>query len=139
MTRTLCKSKIHRATITEANLSYTGSLTLDSRLMEAANIVAYEQVHVLNLTNGSRITTYCIEGAAGSGTVCANGAAAHRISVGDEVIILTYVQLTEAELRKFTPKILLVDKQNRVKQVLSGSASASEQPSDRLFMVPPSA
>ncbi len=138
MLRTLCKSKIHRATVTEANLAYTGSLTLDARLMEAADIIPYEQVHVLNLANGSRITTYCMEGAAGSGTVCVNGAAAHLMSVGDEVIILTYVQLTEEECRKFQPKILLVDKANRVQQVLSQAVSVPGESSERSFVTPPS-
>lgn len=139
MLRTFCKSKIHRATVTEANLDYMGSLTVDARLMASADITPFEQVHVLNLTNGSRITTYCIEGIAGSGTVCVNGAAAHLMSVGDEVIILTYVQLTEAERMNFQPKILLVDKANRVQRVLSEAASVSRESSDRSFVTPPSA
>ena len=107
MNRIICKSKIHRATVTEANLEYTGSLTLDASLMRAAHLIEYEQVHVLNLTNGERIQTYCIEGPPGSGTVCVNGAAAHLMSAGDKVIVIaayanlpcTYFYLRDANIR----------------------------------------
>ena len=118
MVRTICKSKVHRATVTEANLEYTGSLTLDAVLMQAADLVPYEQVHVVNLTNGERIQTYCIEGAPGSGTVCINGAAAHRMSVGDKLIILSYAQRSDEELEPFVPKILVLDQANRIQQVI---------------------
>ena len=95
MLRTMCKSKIHGATVTEANLQYTGSLTLDPLLMRGADLVPYEQVHVVNLNNGARLETYCIEGVAGSGTVCLNGAAARWAAIGDQVIIIN------AELKFF--------------------------------------
>jgi len=118
MLRTLCKSKIHRATVTEANLEYAGSLTLDAELMRAADLLPYEQVHVLNLTNGERIQTYCIEGPFGSGTVCVNGAAAHVISVGERIIIIAYAQMTQEACEQFVPKIVLVDGSNRIQRVM---------------------
>lgn len=122
MLRTVCKSKIHGATITEANVAYTGSVTLDAELMRVADLVPYEQVHVLNLTNGERIQTYCIEGPPGSGIVCINGAAAHLMSVGEKVIVLSYAQLTEAELETFAPKVFVVDDTNRIQHVIRDAA-----------------
>ena len=119
MVRTICKSKIHRAKITEANLDYTGSLTVDAQLMRAADLVPYEQVDVLNLTNGERIQTYCIEAPSGSGTVCINGAAAHVMSAGEKIIILSYAQMTDEEREQFVPKIILVDEWNRIQQVMT--------------------
>lgn len=119
MQRIICKSKIHRATVTEANVAYTGSLTLDAQLMQAADLRPYEQVHVLNLRSGARIQTYCIEGPAGSGTVCVNGAAAHLMSVGDKIIILSYAQMTDEELESFSPKMILLDAANRIQQVFT--------------------
>ncbi|MBI3320182.1 MAG: aspartate 1-decarboxylase, partial [Candidatus Omnitrophica bacterium] len=98
MWRTICKSKIHGATVTEANLQYTGSLTLDASLMQTANLVPYEQVQVVNVNNGARFETYCIEGAPGSGIVCLNGAAARLAVVGDKIIVISYAQMTEEEL-----------------------------------------
>ena len=124
MLRTVCKSKIHRATVTEANLAYTGSLTLDPQLMQAAELVPYEQVHVVNLANGARIQTYCIEGAPGSGTVCVNGAAAHLMSVGDQIIVISYVQLTDEEYEAFAPKIVMVDASNRIQEILTPPRSS---------------
>ena len=109
MLRTLCKSKIHGASVTEANLQYTGSLTLDPLLMKAADLVPYEQVQVVNVNNGARFETYCIEGIPGSGTVCLNGAAARLAVVGDKVIVISYAHLTEAELDAFSPKLVFVD------------------------------
>jgi aspartate 1-decarboxylase len=117
MMRILCKSKIHRATVTEANLNYEGSLTLDPLLMEAAGLVPFEQVHVLNLNNGARFETYLIEGERGSGTVCVNGAAARLVQVGDPVIILAYALVPEDELADFTARIVFVDEHNRVVRV----------------------
>jgi len=114
MLRTMCKSKIHGATVTEANLQYTVSLTLDPQLMRAADLVPYEQVQVVNLNNGSRIDTYCIEGTAGSGTVCMNGAAARWAAIGDKVIIISYVQVTDDELEGFTPTLVFVDEHNHL-------------------------
>ena len=117
MMRILCKSKIHRATVTEANLNYEGSLTLEPLLMEAAGLVPFEQVHVLNLNNGERFETYLIEGERGSGTVCVNGAAARLVQVGDPVIVLAYALVPEDELSDFTARIVFVDKHNRVVRV----------------------
>ncbi len=130
MLRTVCKSKIHGATITEANVGYTGSVTLDAELMRAVDLVPYEQVHVLNLTNGERIQTYCIEGPPGSGIVCINGAAAHLMAVGEKVIILSYVQLTASELEGFTPRVFVVDGKNRIQQVVSPAAPAAGWPAE---------
>jgi aspartate 1-decarboxylase len=117
MMRILCKSKIHRATVTEANLKYEGSLTLDPLLMEAAGLIPFEQVHVLNLNNGERFETYLIEGERGSGTVCVNGAAARLVQVGDPIIVLAYALVPEDELSDFTARIVFVDEHNRVVRV----------------------
>jgi len=119
MLRTLCKSKIHGATVTEANVHYTGSLTLDPLLMQAADLVPFEQVQVVNVTNGARFETYCIEGTPDSGTVCLNGAAARLAVPGDIVIIISYAHLTEAELATATPKLVFVDERNRIRQVMA--------------------
>ena len=117
MLRTVCKSKLHRATVTEANVQYTGSLTLDAQLMKAADLVPYEQVHVVDVDNGARIVTYCIEGPSGSGTVCINGAAARLISAGHKVIIISYAQLTPEELSEMAPKVVMLDAKNRIQEV----------------------
>jgi aspartate 1-decarboxylase len=117
MMRILCKSKIHRATVTEANLNYEGSLTLDPLLVEAAGLIPFEQVHVLNLNNGERFETYLIEGERGSGTVCVNGAAARLVQVGDPIIVLAYALVPEDELSDFTARIVFVDEHNRVVRV----------------------
>ena len=122
MIRTICKSKIHGAVVTEANLQYTGSLTLDSLLMRAADLVPYEQVQVVNLNNGSRFETYCIEGKPGSGTVCLNGAAARLAVVGDPIIVLSYAHLAEEELAGFAPKLVFVNEQNQVRHVVTEGA-----------------
>jgi aspartate 1-decarboxylase len=113
MQRTLLKSKIHRATVTEADLHYDGSVTIDSDLMASADIVNHEQVDIYDITNGSRITTYAIPGPAGSGEICINGAAAHRVEKGDLVIIVSYATYDEAELKEHEPRVILVDEQNR--------------------------
>ena len=121
MLRTFLKSKIHRATVTESNIDYTGSLTIDSYLMELADIKEYEQIQILNITNGERLTTYAIKGQKNSGVICANGAASHKIKVGDLVIILSYAQLNEDETKDFKPKMVHVDQNNK----LAGNAIAS--------------
>jgi len=126
MLRTVCKSKLHRATVTEANVQYTGSLTLDAHLMRASGLVPYEQVHVVDVDNGARLVTYCIEGPPGSGTVCINGAAARLISAGDKIIIIAYAQVTPEELESFTPKIVLLDHRNRIEQVVTERCRLSE-------------
>ncbi len=114
MIRTMLKSKIHRATITDANLHYEGSITIDSDLMEAAGVMPYEQVHVLDVDNGNRLVTYAIEGPAGSGTICINGAAARLVSKGDIVIIITYGAFQESELCDYHPSKIYVDERNRM-------------------------
>ena len=108
------KSKIHGATVTEANLRYTGSITIDKSLLKAADICAFERVQIVNLNNGSRVETYVLEGAAGSGTICMNGAAARWAEVGDKVIIISYGLMTAAELRRHRPKVIFVDDRNRM-------------------------
>ena len=115
MRRTIFKSKIHRATVTHADLDYEGSVTLDADLMRAADILPYEQVAIWNVTRGSRLETYALEGAAGSGVVCVNGAAAHHNRPGDLVIVATFAEMEEAEARAHQPTVVLVDEQNRIK------------------------
>lgn len=116
MLRTMCKSKIHRATVTEANLHYVGSITIDVELLRAADIQEYEQVHVVNINNGARFETYAIAGPAGSGVICLNGAAARLAQPGDLVIIITYAQFSEPELAGFQPTVLFVDQANRIQR-----------------------
>ena len=123
MFQTVCKAKLHRATVTEANVQYAGSITLDAELMKAAGLVPYEQVHVVDIDNGARLVTYCIEGAAGSGTVCVNGAAARLIAAGDKVIVIAYAQVTPSELEGFAPKIVLLDERNRIQEVVTESCA----------------
>lgn len=112
--RTMLKSKIHRATVTEANVDYEGSITIDPLLMEAADMLEFEQVHVLDINNGSRLTTYAIPGEPASGVICINGAAARLVNEGDLVIILAYDQLTEAEAKQHQPRLVYVDAENRI-------------------------
>ncbi|HID20853.1 MAG TPA: aspartate 1-decarboxylase [Planctomycetaceae bacterium] len=114
MYRTLLKSKIHRARVTEADLHYKGSLTIDQELMDAADILEYEQVEIYDITNGARLSTYAIAGPPGSGTICVNGAAAHLVKPGDLIIIASYAQYDADEVVHHHPRILLVDEQNRV-------------------------
>ncbi len=112
--RLLLKSKIHRVTVTQADLHYEGSITLDPDLMEAADILPFEQVHVLDIDNGNRLVTYAIEGARGSGQACINGAAARLVSPGELVIILGYGQVDEEEVADFRPRLVYVDEQNHI-------------------------
>jgi aspartate 1-decarboxylase len=119
MQRTLLKSKIHRATVTEANLAYEGSLTIDAHLMRAADILPYEMVHVFNVANGERFQTYAMEGEAGSGVICLNGAAARKGQVGDLLIIATFAVYEAEEARRHQPRIILVDGQNRIQEHLA--------------------
>jgi aspartate 1-decarboxylase len=111
MRRRMMKSKIHRATVTDADLDYIGSITLDVDLMKLADIREMEQVHVLDIDNGSRFVTYAISG--GPGAVCINGAAAHLVSPGDKVIVLTYADYAETELDEYSPLVIHVDTANR--------------------------
>ena len=112
--RVMLRSKIHRAHVTDANIDYEGSITIDRKLMKEADILPYEQVHVLNINNGARFTTYAIEGGEGSGEICLNGAAARLAVKGDLVIILTYTQIPEEQLKTYRPKIVLVNEKNEI-------------------------
>jgi aspartate 1-decarboxylase len=114
MRRTFFKSKIHRATVTHADLDYEGSVSIDEDLLEAAGIWEYEAVHIWNITRGSRIQTYAIKGERGSGVICINGAAAHLNKPGDLVIIATFADLEESEARAHEPTVVLVDGTNRI-------------------------
>ncbi len=112
---TLLKSKLHRATVTQADLHYEGSITIDSDLLKKADILPYEQVDVLNINNGQRFTTYAIEGKKGSGIIGVNGAAARLVQSGDQVIICAYARFEAAEAKKHKPTVLLMDSKNKVK------------------------
>ena len=115
MRRTFFKSKIHRATVTQADLDYEGSVTIDATLMRAADILPYEKVHIWNRTNGTRLETYALEGPEDSGLICVNGAAAHHARPGDIVIIATFAEASdEAEARAWTPIVVHVDEHNRI-------------------------
>ena len=112
--RTMLKSKIHRARVTDLNLEYEGSITIDKRLMAEADILPYEQVQVLNLNNGARFTTYAIEGVRDSGQVCLNGASARLAKRGDIILILAYCQVEEIEAATFLPRLVYVNSRNRI-------------------------
>ena len=114
MMRIMMKSKIHRATVTQADLDYVGSVTLDAALMEAADLLEGEQVAIVDITNGARIETYVIPGERNSGVIGINGAAAHLVHPGDLVIIISYAMLDDAEARRLEPRIVHVDAQNRI-------------------------
>lgn len=115
MRRYMMKSKLHRATVTDANLHYEGSLTVDADLLDAADILPNEQVHVWDVTNGARLVTYALAGKRGSGVVCVNGAGAHLIKPGDVIIIATYAEFDDAEARKHEPVVVLLGEGNRRK------------------------
>lgn len=117
MFRTMFKSKIHRATVTEANLNYVGSITIDSKLMEAADIFPHEKVQIVNNYNGARFETYVIEGAPDSGVICLNGAAARLVQPGDTVIIISYALVDNKEARDFKPTAIFVDEKNKIVEV----------------------
>jgi len=114
--RTMLRGKIHRARVTEVNLDYEGSITIDKLLMQAADILPYEMVHVLDINNGARFQTYAIEGESGSGEVCINGAAARLVSKGDTVIILAYMAVADEEARAVKPRLVYVDEHNAIVQ-----------------------
>lgn len=117
MRRTILLGKIHRATVTGADLQYEGSVTIDADLLDAAGILVYEAVDIWDITNGARLTTYAIAGPRGSGVVCINGAAAHQVEVGDVVIIACFVQLEDQEARTWQPHVVFVDSANRPLEV----------------------
>jgi len=114
MMRMMCKSKIHRVTVTEANLGYEGSITVDSSLLEAADIVPYEMVQVFNVNNGERFETYAIPGKAGSGVICLNGAAARLGVAGDKVIVVSTAVVDDADVPSFVPKVVFVNEKNKI-------------------------
>lgn len=114
MQRTLLKSKIHRATVTDANLHYQGSVSIDPLLLEAADILLNERVEIYNITNGERFATYAIPGTPGAGQIVLNGAAAHKVSVGDLVIIATYAVYSDEEARAHRPSLVFVDSKNKI-------------------------
>lgn len=124
MMRTLLSAKIHRATVTHADLHYVGSITIDLNLLNAANILPGEKVSVVDVTNGARLETYTIAGEPGSGVIGINGAAAHHIEVGDLVIIIAYAQFDDAEARKFQPEIVHVDADNKIINIDHDAAAA---------------
>lgn len=114
MTLSILKGKIHCATVTEANLHYMGSITIDEDLMDAAGIIAHEHVYIVNNMNGERIETYVIRGTRGSGCICLNGAAARKFQVGDEVIIMAYAEMTPEEAANWEPRVIFPDENNRL-------------------------
>lgn len=118
MKREMFKSKIHRATVTQAELYYEGSITIDMDILDASDILPFEKVQVVNMSTGSRLETYTLEGERGSGIICLNGPAARLGTVGDEVIIITYVQMEDRDAKTHKPKIVLVDKKNKISKIL---------------------
>ncbi|MBT9173759.1 MAG: Aspartate 1-decarboxylase [Syntrophomonadaceae bacterium] len=125
MQRTMCKSKIHRATVTDANLNYAGSITIDEALMESADLLPYEKVQIVNNNSGARFETYCIKGRRNSGMICLNGAAARLVQPGDIVIIISYAQVDEQELLTYQPRIITVDSQNKITAVKHSEGTGS--------------
>lgn len=119
----MCKSKIHRATVTDADLDYEGSITIDALLLEAADIREFEQVHVVNINNGARFETYTMVGEPGSGAMVLNGAAARLVQPGDRVIVISYAAYDDAELEEYQPRLIFVDEANRIVHA-SGRAGA---------------
>ncbi len=117
MTLEMLKSKIHRATVTQAELNYVGSITIDESLMEAAGIIEYEKVQIADVDNGARFETYVIAGETGSGIICLNGAAARMVSTGDKVIIMSYAQMQPQEVKENPPKVVFVDENNQITSV----------------------
>ena len=117
MQLTMLKGKIHRAVVKQAELNYVGSITIDPKLMEAAGILEYEQVQIVDVENGNRFETYTIDGEPGSGMICLNGAAARCVSVGDKVILMTYAQYDEEEAKTHKPKVVFVDEENKVSRL----------------------
>jgi len=114
---TVLKSKIHRATVTQAELNYIGSITIDSALMEAAGLIEYERVQIADVDNGERLETYVIAGEPNSGVICLNGAAARCVSTGDRVIIMSYAQMTPEEIAENPPKVVFVDEDNKITRI----------------------
>jgi aspartate 1-decarboxylase len=129
MQRMMFKSKIHRATVTGANLNYEGSLTVDADLLEAADILPYEQIHVWDVSNGARLVTYALPAPAGSGQVCVNGAGAHLIKPGDLVIVATYTVMSGRKAKKYEPTVVFVDEANKMREADPAELVAASVPS----------
>ncbi|MGG1636301.1 aspartate 1-decarboxylase [Paenibacillus sp. FSL A5-0031] len=125
MFRTMMKSKLHRATVTEANLNYVGSITIDEDLMDAANIWENEKVQIVNNNNGARFETYVITGERGSGVICLNGAAARQVQPGDQVIIISYAMMTDADAKAHKPIVTILDANNRPLTILNEELHAT--------------
>ncbi|TCS84163.1 aspartate 1-decarboxylase [Tepidibacillus fermentans] len=121
----MMKSKIHRATVTEANLNYVGSITIDEAIMEAVGILPNEKVQIVNNNNGARFETYVIKGERNSGTICLNGAAARLVQPGDTVIIIAYAYMTEEEAKYFTPKVAIMNEKNHIVQMIDHEQEAT--------------
>ncbi len=117
MNLTMLKSKIHRATVSEANLDYVGSITIDAELLEKSGILEYEKVQVVDINNGERFETYTICGKRGSGVICLNGAAARCVQKNDKIIIMAYAQMPKEEAKKFRPTVVFVDDNNKIKEI----------------------
>ena len=117
MNLTMLKGKIHRAVVKQAELQYVGSITVDTDLLEAAGILEYEMVQIVDIENGSRFETYTIAGEAGSGMICLNGAAARQVAVGDHIILMSYAQMTPEEAKQHKPKVVLVDEDNHIARI----------------------
>lgn len=118
MFRTMMKSKLHRATVTEANLNYVGSITIDEDLLEAVDMYPNEKVQIVNNNNGARLETYIIPGPRGSGTICLNGAAARLVQPGDNIIIISYAMMTDEEARQYKPRVAILDQNNKIVNAL---------------------
>lgn len=125
MFRTMMNGKIHRATVTEANLNYVGSITIDEDLLDAAGMMPNEKVQIVNNNNGARLETYIIPGERGSGVVCLNGAAARLVQPGDTVIVISYVLVAEENVKDHKPKVLIMDKENRIASLLHQEPAAT--------------
>ncbi|MCI1692932.1 aspartate 1-decarboxylase [Aneurinibacillus aneurinilyticus] len=125
MFRTMMKAKIHRATVTEANLNYVGSITIDRNIMDAVDILPNEKVQIVNNNNGARLETYVIEGERGSGVICLNGAAARLVQPGDVVIIISYAMMSEEEVKTHQPKVAIMDENNRIVEMLGEEIHAT--------------
>ncbi|CAJ1002806.1 MULTISPECIES: aspartate 1-decarboxylase [Bacillales] len=125
MFRTMMKAKIHRATVTEANLNYVGSITIDKEILDALDILPNEKVQVVNNNNGARLETYVIEGEPGSGVICLNGAAARLVQPGDIVIIISYAMMSDEEARTHKPRVAIMDENNKIAQLLAEEVHAT--------------
>jgi aspartate 1-decarboxylase len=121
----MMKAKIHRATVTEANLNYVGSITIDKNILDALDILPNEKVQIVNNNNGARLETYVIEGAPGSGVICLNGAAARLVQEGDIVIIIAYAMMTDEEARTYKPRVAIMDEKNQIKEMLGEEIHAT--------------